>query len=156
VIILLSSVFYLIQLYYFSKDRKESSKSELIGSKVNSITVEMDKSIAHAWPPSDLSATANSQEVELKWTVNSDLIKGGTLKNYNVYRKKSEWQCKILKWFRSNFQRTTCFEKLGDTTEGVFVDQTVKKGKKYIYGVTAVDNINNESQLSEIIEVNIP
>lgn len=102
-------------------------------------TLEEDLSMVHAPPPTGLTASAGTKMVRLAWRLDQELIEGGTLKRYNVYRKGPAGE----------------FELVGSTSSSAFDDHSVLVAHQYIYGVRAVDYVGNESEMSDAVAIEL-
>ncbi len=80
-------------------------------------------------PPQGLSAFALDGSVELSWNANSE----PDLKYYNVYVSDSYYGV---------------YTFIASTLDTFYIDEDVENGNIYFYAVTAVDNDENESELS--------
>ncbi len=97
--------------------------------------------------PGDLQCEkANAQEVVLTWVPPTPAMDGDGAVYYNIYRATTPEIDPADA--RSLYAITT-------DQEPVFADQYVKNGKTYYYAISAMDKGDNESQLSEILKVEI-
>ncbi|NOX18351.1 MAG: hypothetical protein GXO87_08725, partial [Chlorobi bacterium] len=95
-------------------------------------------------PPDSVTATVEGTFVSLKWNAPKDI----DLKGYYVYGRRSD----------QNFLRAVSLPIPADTTEfydSGYNDEGLWQGRTYYYGVSAVDNAFNESEM-QIVKVVIP
>jgi len=94
--------------------------------------------------PTNLIAVVEGQYVRIKWNAPNDI----DLQGYYVYSRRSDLE----------FLRVVSLPIPTDTMEYYdtgFEQKGLWQGKTYYYGVSAVDNVMNESEMT-IIEVSIP
>lgn len=89
-------------------------------------------------PPSGLTAVYTGQSVELIWKPEIDPHLAG----YNVYRQEPEKTVQSALRLNPQLLRTPAFS-----------DHAIQQGAKYIYWVTAVDTVGNESVPSARVAV---
>jgi len=97
--------------------------------------------------PQDLQREkVNAREVVLTWVPPLTAMDGDGAAYYNIYRATTP-----------EFDPSDARNLYAITTdhEPVFADRHVKPGKTYYYAISAMDKGHNESQLSEIIKVEI-
>jgi hypothetical protein len=92
-------------------------------------------------PPTNLRAAVEVNpgggvEVRLHW----DPVEDPELRHYNLYRNPADPLLPIIT----------------DLFQPAFVDIRVQRGERYVYRVTAVDEVFNESAPSDSVEVEIP
>ncbi len=87
--------------------------------------------------PAGLSAVGGVGSIELVWERNTD----ADLRGYRVYRAAESGS----------------LERIAEFTEApAYSDRQVQAGKKYRYAVSALDIDENESKLSDAVEVTAP
>jgi hypothetical protein len=87
--------------------------------------------------PSALTAIAGVGSIELTWEPNHE----PDLRGYQVYRAEA----------------SGALAKLGGVTgEVIYSDRAVEHAKRYVYAVSAVDKLGNESKLSTTVEISAP
>lgn len=87
--------------------------------------------------PASLSAIAGVGSVELTWEPNRE----PDLRGYQIYRAEASGTMK----------------KIGDLTgEVTYSDKAVEHAKRYVYAVSAVDKLGNESKPSATVEIAAP
>jgi hypothetical protein len=88
-------------------------------------------------PPVGLTAISGIGSIELTWEPNRE----PDLRGYQVYRAEAPG----------------ALVKLGDlTVEVTYGDKAVGHAKRYVYAVSAVDKLGNESKLSATVEISAP
>lgn len=99
-------------------------------------------------PPYELIAKAVSRGVQLSWKQGIPAEDGGKAYGYVVYRfNKGE----II-----NIDNPACIVKITfNASETSFTDISVSANKNYIYVVTAIDRLKNESAVSNAAEVRV-
>ena len=91
-------------------------------------------------PPRDLKAATKPDGVELFWQQSVEAPDGDGANSYLVYRFEGS-----RPRIRLNDPRCIVAKCLGESTTR-FTDKTADPQKKYVYAVTAVDRLNNESR----------
>ncbi|MVM33237.1 family 10 glycosylhydrolase [Spirosoma sp. HMF4905] len=91
-------------------------------------------------PPRDLKAAITSDGVELFWQESAEAADGDGANEYLIYRFEGRRPRLQL-----NDTRYIVARCLGESTTR-FVDKTADPKKKYVYAITAVDRLHNESQ----------
>lgn len=90
--------------------------------------------------PANLGGTSGNQEVELTWAENNE----DDLSGYNVYRATSSFSSV------SDMNPVNGGELISSAN---FTDTGLENGTTYYYRITAVDDSNNESEISSELEI---
>jgi fibronectin type 3 domain-containing protein len=113
-----------------------AGKAVAEGEKSHAVSVTY-KDVFPPAVPSALTAIAGVGSIELTWEPNHE----PDLRGYQVYRAEA----------------SGALAKLGEVTgEVIYSDKTVVHAKRYVYAVSAVDKLGNESKLSATIEISAP
>lgn len=91
-------------------------------------------------PPRDLKLIRTPDGIELSWQQSAEAIDGDGANGYLVYRFEG-----LRPLIRLDDPRRIVAKCVGQSTTH-FVDKTADPQKKYIYAVTALDQLNNESR----------
>ena len=91
-------------------------------------------------PPHNLKATMTPDGVELFWQQSAEASDGDGANGYLVYRFEGR-----RPRIRLNDPRCIVAKCVGESTTR-FVDKTADPLKKYVYAITAIDRLNNESK----------
>ena len=91
-------------------------------------------------PPRNLNVTMTAEGTELSWQQSDEAADGDGANAYLVYRFEGQ-----RPRLRLNDPRYIIAKCVGESTTR-FVDKTADPGKKYVYVVTAVDRLHNESR----------
>ena len=91
-------------------------------------------------PPRDLKAAMTPEGVELFWHQSEEALDGDGANSYIIYRFEGG-----RPRLRLNDPRYILAQCLGESATR-FVDKTADPKKKYVYAVTAVDRLHNESK----------
>ncbi|GAB4026048.1 glycoside hydrolase family 10 protein [Spirosoma koreense] len=91
-------------------------------------------------PPRDLKAATTPNGTELVWQPSAEAEDGDGANVYLVYRFEGQ-----RPRIRLNDPRCIVAKCIGESTTR-FVDKTANPNKKYVYAVTAVDRLQNESR----------
>ncbi|QKJ32376.1 family 10 glycosylhydrolase [Mucilaginibacter mali] len=95
--------------------------------------------------PQQLLATALPGKVSLKWTAPLPARDKEATYGYVIYRFGADEKVDV--------GRAENILSIRYNTEQLFEDRTAEKGKKYIYVITAIDRLKNESEHSEPVTV---
>lgn len=98
-------------------------------------------------PPHDLKAAMTPEGVELFWQQATEALDGDAANGYLVYRFEGQ-----RPRLRLDDPRCIVAHCIGEETTR-YLDKTADPAKKYVYAITALDRLNNESR-EVIVNVN--
>lgn len=117
---------------YWVQGVQDKTESETAGPEAISPKDEFPPAV-----PSNLTATAGLSAIELSWSRNEE----SDFHAYRIYRAAGDGP----------------FERIADNVQAPnYSDRAVEPGKRYRYAVSAVDEANNESNRSPVVEATAP